>query len=186
MQRITFNGKTYNDVSEMPTAERQAYEQLMVHFQDQDGDGTPDIFQGDLVSNIINAVASTNIVVDGKRVGGFQNLTQEQRIKLEKGMSTLQKLGIIKDMPNLDGIHPPHPTAMPVWGDAQRPKSEPYESIEEPLPDWLNSEIRASEPIIPQNSVIQEDRTNSSVLFIVIGMILLAGLGVFVLFIIGG
>jgi len=31
MSKINFNGKTYNDLVEMPATERQAYEQLMTH-----------------------------------------------------------------------------------------------------------------------------------------------------------
>ena len=184
MPSITFNGKTYNDIAEMPATERQAYEQLMTYFKDENQDGVPDIFQGDVVSNIVNAVASTNIVVDGKRVGGFQNLTQEQRIKLEKGMSMLQKMGMIKEMPNLDGIHPAHPTAMPVWDDQERPKAD--DKIKEDLPDWLDSEIRASEPIIANNSTIQEDRGGLRVLLIMIGLLLMLGLGIGLFFFMQG
>ena len=184
MPRITFNGKTYNDIAEMPATEREAYEQLMSNFKDENQDGIPDIFQGDVVSNIINAVASTNVVVDGQRIGGFQNLTQEQRIKLEKGMSMLQKMGMIKDMPNLDGIHPPHPTAMPVWDNKERAK--PDDEVKEDLPDWLNSEIRSSEPIIPQNSAIQEDRANLRIVLIVIGLLLALGFGVGLFFFMQG
>ncbi|MBT3189577.1 MAG: hypothetical protein HN736_10505 [Anaerolineae bacterium] len=167
MSQITFNGKTYNNLAEMPASERQAYEQLMVHFKDENQDGVPDIFQGDVVSNIIEAVATTNVVVDGKHVGGFKNLTQEQRIKLEKGMSMLKKMGIISKMPNLDrGIHAPHPTAMPTWDD---------------------TEIRASKPLIQQNSAIQEDRGGSRLLIItlVLGSLLLCGVGAFFFFTLG-
>ncbi len=183
MPKITFNGKTYNDLAEMPATERQAYEQLMSHFKDENQDGIPDIFQGDVVSNIISAVASTNIVVDGKRVGGFQNLTQEQRLKLEKGLSMLQKMGLLNEMPNLDGIYPAHPTAMPVWDDVERPQPE---EIKEDLPDWLDSEIRASKPIIPQNSAIQDDSVNVRVFLIALVMVLLAGFGVLFFFLFSG
>ena len=167
MPQITFNGKTYNDLVEMPASERQAYEQLMAHFKDENQDGIPDIFQGDVVSNIIQAFASTNIVVDGKQVGGFGDLTQEQRIRLEKGMSMLQKMGIISEMPNLDGgIHPSHPEAMPVWDDA---------------------EIRPSKPLFQQASAIQEDKGNSRLLFIALALLslLLCGVGAIAYFLLG-
>jgi hypothetical protein len=182
MPSISFNGKTYNDLAEMPAAERQAYEQLMVHFKDENQDGIPDIFQGDVVSNIVNAVASTNIVVDGKRVGGFQNLTQEQRIKLERGMSMLQKLGVIQEMPNLDGVHltPNNATAMPIWDNAERPQST--EEIKEDLPDWLNENIHPVVPGFAKNSAIQEEGVNLPVLLLVIGMVILAGVGILAFF----
>jgi hypothetical protein len=186
MPKITFNGKVYNDLAEMPAVERQAYEQLMGHFKDENQDGIPDIFQGDVVSNIVSAIASTDFVVDGKRVGGFKNLTQEQRLKLERGMGMLQKMGIIKEMPNLDGgIHAPHPTAMPVWDDKDRPGTKEEESYEEKLPNWLDSDIRASKPIIANKSAIQEDSVNVRILLIVIGMVILAGLGVMLFFLMG-
>ena len=72
MPQITFNGKTYNDIAEMPAVERQAYEQIMAHFKDENQDGIPDIFQGDVVSNIVSAVASTDFVVDGKPCEPFR------------------------------------------------------------------------------------------------------------------
>ncbi len=185
MPKITFNGRTYKDLAEMPASERQAYEQLIAHFKDENQDGIPDIFQGDVVSNIIEAAASTTFVVNGKQVSGLGEMTQEQRIKLEKGMSMLQKLGIISDMPNLDGgIHAAHPTAMPVWDDAKRPEPE---EIKEDLPDWLDSEIRASQPIIPQKSAIQNESGTSRTLLIILVLVslLICGAGVFLYFLLG-
>ena len=160
MPKIQFNGKTYNSIAEMPATERQAYEQLMVAFKDENQDGIPDIFQGDVVSNLIKAAATTNIVVDGKQVGGLNQMTQEQRIKLEKGMSVLKKVGIISEIPNLNrGMHPSHPEAMPVWDD---------------------TEIRASKPLFQQKSTIQEDSGGSRLImiaFILVGL-LACGAGV--------
>ena len=167
MPQITFNGKTYNDLAEMPASERQAYEQLMAHFKDENQDGIPDIFQGDVVSNIVKAISTTNIVVDGKQVGGFRNLTQEQRIKLEKGMGVLKKMGIISEIPNLDGgIHPAHPEAMPVWDD---------------------TEIRASKPLFQQASAIQEDSGGSRLIIVALALVslLVCGVGVAAYFLLG-
>ena len=174
MPSITFNGKTYNDLAEMPAAERQAYEQVMSHFKDENQDGIPDIFQGDVVSNIVNAVASTNIVVDGQQIGGFQNLTQEQRLKLERGLATLQKMGILHEMPNLDGEQ----GVPPAFGQ---------DTVAENLPGWLDSEIRASAPLIPQNSAIQEDSGNARNLVILLAVISLfvCGAGAFFYFMMG-
>ncbi len=167
MPQITFNGKTYNNLAEMPASERQAYEQLMGHFKDENQDGIPDIFQGDVVSNIVNAVASTNIIVDGKQVGGFKNLTQEQRIKLEKGMGMLKKMGIISEMPNLDGgIHPSHSEAMPVWDE---------------------TELHESKPLFQQGSAIEEDRGGSRLAIILIALVslLICGVGAAFYFLMG-
>ncbi len=158
MPQIKFNGKTYNSLAEMPATERQAYEQLMDVFQDKNQDGIPDIFQGDVVSNIVKAAATTSFVVDGKRVGGLNQMTQEQRIKLEKSMALLKKMGIMSEIPNLDGgIHAPHPEAMPVWDD--------------------DTELRASKPLPRQNSAIQEDRSGSRFLIIAIALLSLLACG---------
>jgi len=167
MPKIQFNGKTYNDLAEMPPSERQSYDQLMEIFKDEDQDGTADIFQGDVVSNIVNAVASTDFVVDGKRVGGFRNLTQEQRIKLEDGMGLLQKLGIISDIPNLDGgIHSSHPESMPVWDD---------------------TEIRSSKPLFSSPPTIQHYSGNSRLLIILLVLfsLLVCGAGAVIYFLMG-
>ena len=167
MPKIEFNGKTYNDIAEMPATEGQAYEQLISALKDENQDGIPDILQGDVVSNIIEAVASTKIIVDGQQVGGLGDLTQEQRIKLEKSMSILKKMGIISEMPNLDvGIHASHPTAMPVWDD---------------------TEIRASKPLFQQASAIQEDKSGSRLIIIAIALasLLLCGVGAIAYFLLG-
>ncbi len=167
MPKIQFNGKTYNDLAEMPATERQAYEQLMAAFKDENQDGIPDIFQGDVVSNIVKAATSSSYVVDGKHVSGLSQMTQEQRIKLEKGMSMLKKMGVISEMPDFESkLHPSHPEAMPVWDD---------------------TEIRASKPLRRQKSAIQMDGGGSRVLliaFVVFGL-LVCGAGV-VFFLLSG
>lgn len=167
MPKITFNGKTYNDLAEMPASDREAYEQLLAAFKDENQDGIPDIFQGDVVRNIIETISSTNIVVDGKQIGGLNQMTQEQRIKLEKGMSMLKKLGIISEMPNLNrGIHPSHPTALPVWDD---------------------TEIRKSKPLFQQKSAIQEDRGGTRFIIIALALVslLVCGAGAVIYFLLG-
>ena len=159
MSKIQFNGKTYNDIAEMPATDRQAYEQLMETFKDENQDGIPDIFQGDVVSNIVEAISTTNILVNGKQGGRLNQMTQEQRIRLENGLSMLKKLGIISEMPNLNrGMHPSHPEAMPVWDD---------------------TEIRASKPLPRQNSAIEMDGGGSRLVIIafVLVSLLVCGAG---------
>jgi len=46
MDMITFNGKTYRSVDEMPPAVRKAYEKIISIVGDADRDGLPDILQG--------------------------------------------------------------------------------------------------------------------------------------------
>ena len=161
MSKIEFNGKTYNDVAEMPATERQAYEQLMAAFKDENQDGIPDIFQGDVVSNIIKA-ASTSVLVDGKHVSGLSQMTQEQRINLEKGMSMLKKLGVISEMPDFESrLHPSHPEARPVWDE---------------------TELRPSKPLSQQKSAIQMGGGSSRLVLIAIALVSLLVCGAGALF----
>lgn len=131
MAHIIFNNKTYNSIDEMPAAERQAYEQVMSVFADADKDGIPDIFEGDLVSNIVNA-ATTTVFVNGQPVSSMETLPPEARAKLEQGMAKLRELGFLPQ-------------------DASAPKAEP-------APNWNQPAVRASTPIAPAASAISEDR----------------------------
>jgi hypothetical protein len=156
MPDIHFNGKTYHDIAEMPAMERQAYEQLMAIFKDEDQDGTPDIFQGDVIGNIVNAALTSPVTVDGRQVSGLGEMTPEQRAKLEKGLSKLKEWGLISQVPDLSDR-----------GQA---------------PTWADAEIRPSQPIIQQPSAIQEDRGASRMLIPVLVSIalLLLGVGAFI------
>ncbi len=147
MPQIHFNGKTYDDLAEMPAMERQAYEQLLSIFEDEDQDGIPDIFQGDVVGNLLKA-ATTTVFVDGRQVSGLGALTPEQRTKFEQGMSKLKELGIISEVPDLSG-------------SAQ-------------VPSWEDAEIRPSKPVITSLSVIQED--GSSRWLLVVAILVAAGI----------
>jgi hypothetical protein len=145
MPKIHFNGKTYNDIAEMPATERQAYEQLQAIFRDENQDGVPDIFQGDVVGNILKA-ATTTVIVDGKQVSGLGALTPEQRARFEKGMAKLKELGIISQVPDLSGA-----------GETT---------------SWEDAEIRPSQPIIQSPSAIQEDRGGARRLIILMAIVM--------------
>jgi hypothetical protein len=159
MPQIHFNGKTYNDLAEMPATERQAYEQLTAIFKDENQDGIPDVFQGDIVGNLIKA-ATTPVFVDGKQVSGLGEMTPEQREKFNKGMAKLKELGIISKVPVLPG--------------------DPQAST------WEDSDIRPSQPIIQTKSAIQEDTGRSGVVLLaLLASLLVCGVGVAVFLILG-
>ncbi len=160
MPQIHFNGKTYNDLAEMPATERQAYDQLMSMFNDENQDGVPDIFQGDVVGNLIKA-ATTTVVVDGKQVSGLEQMTPEQRAKLEKGMAKLKEWGLISQMPDLSSGSQAH--------------------------SWVDAEIRPSKPIISSPSAIQKDRVSSRWLITILLLfgLLACGIGVVVFLFLG-
>ena len=49
MEIISFNGKTYNSLEEMPADQRAAYEQVMSFMKDENNNGIPDMFEGDVI-----------------------------------------------------------------------------------------------------------------------------------------
>ncbi len=135
MPQIHFNGKTYNDLAEMPATEREAYDQLMAIFKDEDQDGTPDIFQGDVVGNIIEVVKKTS--GDPEGAAALERMSPLMRARLSKGLVKLHALGLLTGHPDL-------------------PKEWPFPAPEK-KPSWEDTEIRASKPIIQSPSAIQED-----------------------------
>ena len=131
MPQIHFNGKTYNDLAEMPATEREMYDQLMSVMVDENGNGIPDLLEGDVVGNIIEAVKKSGGNSEG--IAALEQMSPEMRARISKGVAKLQEFGLLSGMPDLPN-------------DVQA------------LSSWDNSEIRASEPIIQSPSAIQEDK----------------------------
>jgi len=159
MPPIHFNSKTYTDISEMPASERQAYEQLMAIFKDENQDGVPDIFQGDVIGNLLKA-ATTSVYVDGVQVSGLDSMSPEMRVKFEEGMKMLKNLGLISQVPSMPG----------------------YSNVE--MGDM--DQIRSSPPIIQQPSVVQEDAGNRWLIIgLVLALLVACGIGALVYFFLG-
>jgi hypothetical protein len=156
MPQIHFNGKTYSDLAEMPATEREAYEQLMTIFKDEDQDGTPDIFQGDVVGNIIEIVKKTS--GDPEGAAALEQMSPEMRARLSKGIAKLYELGLISGLPDL-----------PNGSQA--------------LPSWENAEIRPSKSVIQSQSAIQEDSNSRWLVVVILALvsICLAGAVFFIL-----
>ncbi len=148
MQKITFNGKEYNTLDEMPPAERQAYEQLMAIFVDKDQNGIPDFLEGDLVRKILNASTAT-MIVNGQPVRSLETLSPEMRARYERGMKTLQALGILPEM------------------TSRQPA--PQEDAGFP--------IRPSPPLIPPTPIHQEDNGPRAVVLAAIVLVLILVMG---------
>jgi hypothetical protein len=162
MPKIHFNGKTYNDLAEMPATEREAYEQLMSIFKDEDRDGTPDIFQGDVVGNLIEVVKKTS--GDPEGAAALERMSPETRARISKGVAKLYELGLISGTPNL-------------------PEEWPFSSSDQE-PSWENAEIRPSKPIIPQRSAIQDEtRMRGMISIVIVAALIVCGVGFAVLFI---
>jgi len=94
MTIISFNGKTYNSLEEMPADQRAAYEQVMSFMKDENHNGIPDMFEGDAIQKMIG-MASTRIMVNGQEMQGMESLSPEARAKFDKAMQKLSQLGIL-------------------------------------------------------------------------------------------
>jgi hypothetical protein len=86
MNIISFNGKTYNSLEEMPADQRAAYEQVMAFMKDENNNGIPDLFEGDAIQKMIKMSTNTRIVVNGMEVVGLDALQPEVREKFDKAM----------------------------------------------------------------------------------------------------
>ena len=94
MEIISFNGKTYNSLEEMPADQRAAYEQVMAFMKDENNNGIPDMFEGDAIQKMMG-MASTRIIVNGQEMHGVESLPPEARAKFDKAMVKLSQLGIL-------------------------------------------------------------------------------------------
>ena len=123
---ITFNGRTYNNLDEMPAKERAAYEQVMSFMKDENHNGIPDMFEGDVVQKMIT-MASTRVIVNGQDVQSLESLPPEARAKFDKAMLKLSQLGILPQ--GTQGL-PSQPAAQAAPGF---PQSEPAFKASPPL-----------------------------------------------------
>ena len=97
MPQIHFNGKIYNDLAEMPATEREMYDQLISVMRDEDGNGVPDIFEGDVVSNIIEVIKKSGYG-DSEGVSALEQMSPEMRARLSKGIAMLNEFGLLSEM----------------------------------------------------------------------------------------
>jgi hypothetical protein len=95
MSIISFNGKTYNNLEEMPADQRAAYEQVMAFMKDENHNGIPDMFEGDAIQKMIKIATNTRVVVNGQEVQSIESLPPEARAKFDKAMQKLSQLGIL-------------------------------------------------------------------------------------------
>jgi hypothetical protein len=105
------------------------YEQLISVMRDEDGNGVPDILEGDVVSNIIEVVKKTGGSSEG--VAALEQMSPEMRARISKGIAKLQEFGLLSGMPDLAQA-----SQVSIWEDA---------------------EIRPSQPLVQSPSAIQED-----------------------------
>ena len=87
--RITFNGKEYASVEEMPAEVRSAYEKVAGLLEDRNQDGIPDIVQGGGSQHFM--VTQTRIFFDGKTYGSVDELPPEARHQYEEALAKLNQ-----------------------------------------------------------------------------------------------
>ena len=92
--QIIFNGKSYNNLQEMPSNERMAYEQMQKIFVDANGNGIPDFLEGDIAKNVMTAFTSV-VNYDGKVYNGLDELPPDARQKVQDAFAKLNQLGIV-------------------------------------------------------------------------------------------
>ncbi len=97
MPKITFNGKTYNSVEEMPANERQAFEKISQMFVDKNGNGIPDLLEGDVVKNVLTAHSThANVTVNGQTYTSFHDLPPETRQQVDGAFRMLSNMGFLQ------------------------------------------------------------------------------------------
>jgi hypothetical protein len=94
MSIISFNGKNYNSLEEMPADQRAAYEQVMSFMKDENNNGIPDLFEGDVIQKMIG-LASTRVIINGQEMQNVDAMSPEARAKFDSAMQKLSQLGIL-------------------------------------------------------------------------------------------
>jgi hypothetical protein len=151
MSNIVFNGKSYNSIDEMPATERMAYEQMMNIFVDKNGNGIPDFMEGDVVQNVMSAYSS-RVDVNGQTVHSLDDLPPEVRQSVNTAFQVMSNLGMIPGVP----------------AEFQNQK-----------PPVSREPMATSKPFVSReyNPTIQEEKSNTSLVIVLIGLVLLLCLG---------
>lgn len=154
MPTIHFNGKMYNSLEEMPEQERQAYEQLTGMFIDKNGNGIPDFLEGDIVKNISNIyTTASTIKFDGNTYNNFNELPANVQSKVKTAFNTMSSMGLAPE-----NTYEEHANQHSVHNE-EYVKSTPFVSRE-------------------YNPVIQEDSGSNIKTWLVMGLAIMACLGV--------
>jgi hypothetical protein len=149
MPTISFNGRTYNSLEEMPADQRAAYEQVMAFMKDENHNGIPDVFEGDAIQKMLKLAVNTRVVVNGQEVRSLESLPPETRAKFDQAM---QKLGQL-------GIFPPGVQGMQQGSSFQ---SAPQISTSEP------AFVQSPSAIQSTPSVISEDKGSRTVIVVAV------------------
>lgn len=89
--KIVFNGQEYSSVEAMPPDVRQAWRQVMGMFADRNGDGVPDLFQGEGVEPTV--IQQSSFVVNGKTYPSLDAMPPDVRRMYEQAMGAVEAMG---------------------------------------------------------------------------------------------
>lgn len=152
MPAIIFNGKTYRDATDMPEAERKAFEEMTRMFADENGNGIPDLLEGDMVQKVLAAHSNTmHVTVNGKVYQTLEDLPPDLRQSVDGAFNMLSNMGILADPSRANA---PHTNPPP-----QQPASKPFISPS-------------------SSSVMEEDRGSGIFTYAILGVVLCFALAV--------
>lgn len=96
MPSVIFNGKTYNSIEDMPADERKAYEQVSQILVDKNGNGIPDLLEGDMAQNVLAAHSTgMHVTVNGKVYRTLEDLPPDLRQSVDGAFKVLSSMGIL-------------------------------------------------------------------------------------------
>jgi hypothetical protein len=149
MPVIIFNGKTYADIEEMPVNERQAYERMSQLLVDKNGNGIPDLLEGDRMQNVLAVHSgSARISVNGKVYHTLEDLPPDLRQSVDGAFKMLSGLGMATNLP---------PAQTPPVNQTPKIETKPF---------------IAAQP----SSAIEEDKSPGIFSFVIIGVVLCSAL----------
>lgn len=94
MPPIKFNGKTYNNIEEMPANERRAFERISQIFVDKNGNGIPDFLEGDVAMKVINA-SSGSFSIQNQTYNSVNEMPPELQEKVRSSVRLMSNLGML-------------------------------------------------------------------------------------------
>ncbi|MCE7858728.1 MAG: hypothetical protein DYG86_02945 [Chloroflexi bacterium CFX2] len=145
MPTVIFNGKTYHSIDDMPAGERQAYEQVSQILVDKNGNGIPDLLEGDMVQNVLAAHSTgMHVNVNGKVYHTLEDLPPDLRESVDGAFKMLSNMGMIANTPAMEN---------PPSNRPQQVESKPFLSTQ-------------------ASSVIEEDKGSGVFFYAIVSVVL--------------
>ena len=81
-RKITFNGKSYASIGEMPADIREKFQRMLSTFADKNLNGIPDILEGE--SGEVHLISKSKIFINGKEYSSLNGLPKFARRAFDK------------------------------------------------------------------------------------------------------